>query len=321
MATLKKGNNTGEVKGPTKPAAKKADEANPTAKPDKPIEMDPLDALQLALDLVGMIPGAGAVADLLNAAISAYRGDFIGAAFNLFSAVPAIGDGAAAAKIIKNSDKYLQALKVIEAKVLPMLPARLRKKMEDFLAQIRSKIDDLTKKDKPNPKKDEPEGGKTKPKPKPKPDCGKTGPYKASRDGHDNDGINWDHVPSVAALLKAAEKATGKQLSKAAKQAIQDNAPTVAIPTQAHQKESRTYGGRQNSKDVTGEATKNVDSKDLQKATKEDTKKMGDNIEKYDKGCGAAYKKAAKELTKRTHADWEKWLKDIVKEANQGIKK
>lgn len=62
---------------------------------------DILDGIQMALDVAGFIPGLGAVPDLLNAAISACRGDWVGAGMSILSAVPGIGDAAAAAKIAK----------------------------------------------------------------------------------------------------------------------------------------------------------------------------------------------------------------------------
>lgn len=66
---------------------------------------DILDGLQLALDAAGLVPGFGMVPDLINAAISAFRGDWTGAAFSLVAAVPGIGDAAGAAKLAKNGVK------------------------------------------------------------------------------------------------------------------------------------------------------------------------------------------------------------------------
>ncbi len=176
MATRRPGNTKGKAQGPVKPSEKRAEEANPPAKGETPAELSSVDALQLVLDLAGMIPGAGAVPDLLNAAISLMRGDFIGALFSAASAVPVVGDAAGAAKIIKNSEKYLQALKVVETKVLPKLPASMRKPLEEFIAKVRTKIDDILKKDKPAGK---PGGKPEKPAEKPA--------EKGSK-GKDNDG-------------------------------------------------------------------------------------------------------------------------------------
>jgi hypothetical protein len=51
-----------------------------------------LDGVQLTLDLAGFLPGVGAGPELLNALISATRGDRVGAALNLAAAAWGIGD-------------------------------------------------------------------------------------------------------------------------------------------------------------------------------------------------------------------------------------
>lgn len=149
MAARKSGNTKGKAQGPVSPSGKRAEEANAPAAPETPAEISGVDGLQMVLDLAGMIPGAGAVPDLLNAAISLMRGDFVGALFSAGSAVPVIGDAAGAAKIIKNGEKYMQAVAAVEKKVLPHLPAPMRKKVEEYLAKVRAKLDDVLKKDKP----------------------------------------------------------------------------------------------------------------------------------------------------------------------------
>lgn len=72
---------------------------------------DLLDGLQMALDAAGMFPGLGAIPDLLNACISACRGDWANAGLCLFAAVPGIGDAAGAAKLMKNGAKLAQKSK------------------------------------------------------------------------------------------------------------------------------------------------------------------------------------------------------------------
>ena len=67
-------NTKGEVKGEVASSGKASSAADPP--------LSELDALQLLLDLGGMVPGAGAIADLLNAAISAARGDWLGMALS-----------------------------------------------------------------------------------------------------------------------------------------------------------------------------------------------------------------------------------------------
>lgn len=72
---------------------------------------DLLDGLQMALDAAGMFPGLGAIPDLLNACISACRGDWANAGLCLFAAIPGIGDAAGAAKLMKNGAKIAQKSK------------------------------------------------------------------------------------------------------------------------------------------------------------------------------------------------------------------
>jgi len=72
---------------------------------------DLLDGLQMALDAAGLFPGFGAIPDLLNACISACRGDWANAGLCLFAAVPGIGDAAGAAKLMKNGAKMAQKTK------------------------------------------------------------------------------------------------------------------------------------------------------------------------------------------------------------------
>lgn len=60
---------------------------------------NPLDLLQLGLDIAGFIPVVGAVFDMINAGIYAARGDYASAALSAVAAIPGIGDCAAAAKV------------------------------------------------------------------------------------------------------------------------------------------------------------------------------------------------------------------------------
>lgn len=152
-------NTKGKVVGQSPGSGKPAAASNP--------ELSEVDALQLLLDLAGMIPGAGAVPDLLNAGISAAKGDYIGAALSVVSAVPGLGDAAGAAKIAKNADKYAQALAVVETKVLPKLPASVAKPIKAFIDKAKNKIAEIqgSKKDAPEPKKPKEEAPKKEPEP------------------------------------------------------------------------------------------------------------------------------------------------------------
>lgn len=310
MATRKPGNTRGKAQGPVAPSGKRAEEANPPAKAETPAEISAVDALQLVLDLAGMIPGVGAVPDLINAAISLMRGDFIGALFSAASAVPGAGDIAGAAKIAKNAEKYLQAVKVIEAKVLPKLPAGMRKQLEEYLAKVRSKVDDLLKKEKPEapPKKaksKENDGSKSAGKKKLK--CGEYGRYGDLKKKTGEGKFDRDHIPSKAALKARAADLKGAPLTKAEASAIDKAADAVAIPRQAHIDISPTYG------QSPAEAAR--DARDLAGSARRDVESMLGKIDEYDAdgGCKKAYQKAAKRVLKKNNADFDRWLAETLK--------
>lgn len=64
-----------------------------------------LDGLQTGLDVVGLIPGFGEIADLANAGISLARGDYAGAALSLLSAIPFAGWLGTAGKVGRRGAK------------------------------------------------------------------------------------------------------------------------------------------------------------------------------------------------------------------------
>lgn len=78
-----------------------------------------LDGIQLALDAAGFAPGVGAIPDLINASISALRGNWADAGLSLLAAVPLIGDAAAGVKIarkgVKAAAKATKAAKTAKA--------------------------------------------------------------------------------------------------------------------------------------------------------------------------------------------------------------
>lgn len=61
-----------------------------------------LDKAQNALNMAGFLPGVGSIADGVNAAIYAARGDMGNAAFSAVAAIPGLGDAAGAMKMGKN---------------------------------------------------------------------------------------------------------------------------------------------------------------------------------------------------------------------------
>ncbi|RFB33046.1 toxin C-terminal domain-containing protein [Brevibacillus sp. VP] len=72
-----------------------------------------LDGVQLALDVVGMIPVVGIVADVANAGISVARGDYAGAALSLAACIPFAGAAATGAKLGMKAAKALKMGKTV----------------------------------------------------------------------------------------------------------------------------------------------------------------------------------------------------------------
>lgn len=93
--TTPNGNTQGRVNGEAPASGKSADDANTPVESETPAEDETgdkiLDGLQLGLDVVGLIPVVGEIADLTNAGISLARGDYAGAALSAVAAIPFVG--------------------------------------------------------------------------------------------------------------------------------------------------------------------------------------------------------------------------------------
>lgn len=91
-----------------------------------------LDGIQLALDAAGLVPGFGAIPDLLNASISALRGDWTAAGLSVLAAVPVIGDAATATKFAQKGVKF--ARKARKAKVTVKQLSKTKKQNKPIIA-------------------------------------------------------------------------------------------------------------------------------------------------------------------------------------------
>lgn len=113
FSSFKSGNTIGRVVGETVPAQVWASEANP------PIEAETeeegitgeqiLDGIQLGLDVFGLIPVVGEVADIASGIISLFRGDYVGAGLSLLSAIPFVGYLGTAGKAARYGSKMAEA--------------------------------------------------------------------------------------------------------------------------------------------------------------------------------------------------------------------
>ncbi len=322
-------NTTGTLTGQSASSNKAAEAANPP--------LSAVDALQLLLDLAGLIPGAGAIPDVINAAISFIRGDWLGGALSLFSAVPAVGDAAGLAKIVKNSEKYVQAIKVVETKVLPKLPNFIRKPLEEFIQKAKAKMDELTgTKPKPEPKPDSTPSGDNKQngqvkKVGPKPKCGGRATYAKQAGDFAGNEMERDHIPSFGALKKAllqrakdreidldpadlkslfGETADANRTGDGGK--LGRHAQTIAVPNDVH-KAGDTHGAKNTEDRMSG------DSKNLQGAAQRDgnTHKRNTKNDKH-KDCAGAIAEAAEEIGSITNEQYNKFFDKLLDDTLKG---
>lgn len=156
-------------------------------------------------------------------------------------------------------------------------------------------------------------------KAKPKLKCGEFGSYGKLSNGIDANGYERDHVPSKAALVKYAQDnlvKKGVKLTKGQKDAIGRAGLTIAIPKQAHKDVSRTYGRSRNTDKQIAE-----DAEDLVNAAKRDTEAISKEIDDYEEGCKQAYDEAAKIITSKTQADYDKMLIEVLKRHNVELRR
>ena len=77
------------------------------------------DKLQVGLDVAGLIPGIGELADGANGVISLFRGDFVNAGLSFVSMIPVVGDGLGKGgkigrELIEHGDNILDSVKTLD---------------------------------------------------------------------------------------------------------------------------------------------------------------------------------------------------------------
>ncbi len=298
-STTPNGNTQGRVNGEAPATGKSAEDSNAEVESETPAEDDTgdkiLDGLQLGLDVVGLIPVVGEIADLANAGISLARGDYAGAALSLLSAIPFAGWLGTAGKVGRHGAKAAAEASAKATKEAAERAAKkeaadkaakeaAQKKAKD--AAEKKTADDAAK----NGKKKEESGGKGKGNKKLK--CGEYGKYGELKKKNGGGKFDRDHIPSKAALKARAEALKGGKLTKAEAKAIENWGNSIAIPRQAHRDISPTYGQSR--------ANAATDAADLAGSARRDVEAMLEKIDEYDAdgGCKKAYKKAAKRVLK-----------------------
>jgi len=301
------GNTVGRVVGESGTSGKPASEANPEVEAETAAEGDTgskiLDGVQLGLDVVGLIPVVGEVADIGNGIISAFRGDFVGAGLSFASAIPFAGYAASGAKAVRKGTKLAAAATEGAAKTAKRAP--------------KPKASGGGRGRRGGGKK----GGKGKGKKKP--DCGQIGVYKRKSE-YDNDGTNWDHVPSGRSLEQAAEnKLKAMKLPdgssvwgslsegqiRSVLSAARNEAYTVNIPEDVHKKSSPTWGSR-------NKPRYKVDAGKLRDAMLRDLDAIEKAMKDADHPCRKQYSKARRALQR---IDPEKHLDNVIKKTLKDI--
>jgi len=299
------------VIGETPAMGKSANDSNADVENETPAEgitgEQVLDGIQLGLDIVGLIPVVGEIADVANAGISVSRGDYAGAALSLLSAIPFVGYLGTAGKVGRYGTK---AASDASTKAATQTGEHQAKRANDktvnkIVENISSKA---TNKISKNRKKRVPPGGKSKGRKKLK--CGEYGKYGDLKRKNGKGKYDRDHIPSKAALKARAEALKGEKLTKAEAQAIERWGNSIAVPRQAHIDISPTYG------QTSANAAR--DAKDLAGSARRDVEAMLERIDEYDAdgGCKKAYIQAAKRVLKDN--EWfDKRLNDLI---NRGLR-
>lgn len=246
-----------------------------------------------ALDVVGMIPVVGEVADGANALIYLAEGDKVNAALSAASMLPVGGQAATAAKWGKKGVDAAQAAKAATKVEKEVAEQAVKKEAKEEAAEAGAKGGGNKG------------GGKDKGKKKLK--CGEFGKYGDLKKKTGDGKFDRDHIPSKAALKERAKALTGGKLTKAQEAAIEKAGEAIAVPRQAHIDVSPTYG------QSLADAAK--DAKDLAGSAKRDVDAMLQEIDKYDEdgNCRKAYKKAAAAVLAKDNAAFDKMLADILR--------
>ncbi len=101
------------------------------------------DSLQTGLDIVGLVPAFGEIADIANGCISLARGNYADAALSFAAAVPFVGTAATAGKIAKKVKKVVDKAKGQEG--VYDLIIKNSEDIKGYIGQSKSIVDRINK--------------------------------------------------------------------------------------------------------------------------------------------------------------------------------
>ncbi|WP_185910697.1 hypothetical protein [Xanthomonas cerealis] len=307
---FKTGNTLGRVVGESGASPVPATKANPPVKDETEEEGTfwakngeaILDGTQVALDVAGLIPVVGDVADVASGLVSLARGDYVGAGLSFASAIPFAGWAASGAKAARRAMKSEKAA----AKATKELTEEGAEKEAKDLAEKEAK--DLAEERAKEAGEAAP-GKKVKQK---KPlECGQKGPYgKLQEFDAESVGLERDHIPPQAALLqRALQIARSKEIDldagerRALKDRIGRHAFTVSVPKEIHG-EGLTNSNQNNK----------LGASDLQKTAHDEAHQHRENMRRSDKHhkCLGALQKATGEIGKITNKQYDQFLDKVL---------
>ncbi len=135
------------VKKQVLPAMKKAAQATTKAVKNAVKPKNLLNTLQKGLDIVGMVPVVGEVADGVNGIIYAARGDKVNAALSFGAMIPVVGNAATAGKWVNKGAKAAKGISESAQKankgLLGNVKEKVNKQVENVKTQIQAKVDEV----------------------------------------------------------------------------------------------------------------------------------------------------------------------------------
>ncbi|WP_324728523.1 hypothetical protein VO178_17475 [Lysinibacillus fusiformis] len=135
------------VKEKVLPVVKKAAQATTNAVKNAVKPKNMLNTLQVGLDIVGMVPVVGEVADGVNGIIYAARGDKVNAALSFGAMIPVVGNAATAGKWINKGAKTAKGISESAQKAnkgfIGNVKDKVNKQVSNVKTQIQSKVDEI----------------------------------------------------------------------------------------------------------------------------------------------------------------------------------